>query len=354
MSANYSIQSLTLKEKIGQLFVMGFRGEDASEASEVSTLITEHKPGGVILFDKDMAHHQPVHNIKSPVQVKELTAELQSLSDTALLIGVDQEGGLISRLKPDYGFPETISHQKLGEMDNPEVTFNEGMLIARMLSDSGINLNFAPVVDLAKNPESSIIAGKERSFGKSPEKVIRHAGQFIKGHVARRVITCCKHFPGHGSAKGDTHAGFVDVTTTWDERELDPYANLISKNLCPMIMTAHIFHSGLDAKYPSTLSRNILTGLLRDTLNFDGVIVSDDMQMRAISDHYTLEETLKLGLKAGLDLFCFGNNLLEEQVSLGDAIQIITDLVEKEEINEQRIDESVERILNLKNRFLVD
>ncbi|MEX0609867.1 MAG: glycoside hydrolase family 3 protein [Balneolaceae bacterium] len=342
---------MTLKEKIGQLFMMGFRGSDISENGDIIRLINEHKPGGVILFDKDMIHHKPVHNISSPEQVKALTSALQSASDVPLLIGIDQEGGVINRLKPEYGFPETKSHQFLGKQDLPEITFMEGKHIANVLSAAGINLNFAPVVDLAKNQNSSIIAKRERSFGESAEKVIRHAESYIKGHQVKNVLTCCKHFPGHGSAEGDTHAGFVDVTNTWDESELIPYSYLISKNLCPMIMTAHIFHSELDAKYPSTLSKNVLTNLLRNELNFEGVLVSDDMQMRAISDHYSLKETLKLGLNAGIDMFCFGNNLLEEQVSLSEGIQIIHDLVENGEVSEQRIDESAGRIIQLKNQL---
>lgn len=352
MPASYSLSSMTLKEKIGQLFLMGFRGDDISKNSEVIQMISTHKPGGVILFDKDMIHHKPVHNIASPEQVKNLTTALQNASKTPLLIGIDQEGGVINRLKPEYGFPETKSHQELGEQDFPEITFMEGKLIANILCDAGINLNFAPVVDLAKNPNSSIIAKRERTFGRTPEKVISHAENYIKGHQVKNILTCCKHFPGHGSAEGDTHAGFVDVTNTWDESELTPYSYLISKNLCPMIMTAHIFHSGLDPKYPSTLSKKVLKGLLRDKLNFEGVLISDDLQMRAISDHYNLKETLKLGLEAGLDMFCFGNNLLEEQVELGEAVQIMLELIENGDISEERIDTSAERVLELKGHFL--
>ena len=351
MPDSLSAISLSLTAKIGQLFLMGFRGNDISENSDIIKDVTDHKPGGVIFFDKDMAHHKPVNNIVSPEQVKELTAALQSASDIPLLIGIDQEGGLVNRLKPEYGFPQTQSHQKLGQIDDVNITTKESLLISSTLADSGINLNFAPVVDLSKNLKSSIIAKRERSFGNSAELVTRHSEAYSRGHLENNIIPCCKHFPGHGSAEGDTHEGFVNVTDSWDEDELKPYKNLIDKGLCPMIMTAHIFHSGLDEDYPSTLSKKVLTKLLREEMNFDGVIISDDMQMKAISDHFELKEALRLGLEAGVDIFCFGNNLFKEQIRIGNVVQLIKELIDEGKISEGRIDESVNRILNLKSSF---
>jgi len=354
MSAkSLSVTEMSLREKIGQLFIMGFRGNDISKNSAVLEMIRTDKPGGVILFDKDMVNNKPVHNIKSPEQVTKLTAALQDASDLPLLIGVDQEGGLINRLKPAYGFPETKSHKKLGKTDDIEITKKESALIASTLSKNGINLNFAPVVDLTLNNESSIIAKRERSFGTDAKTVTKHARAYIEGHLQENTITCCKHFPGHGSAEGDTHAGFVDVTTTWQEEELAPYQTLIQEGKCPLIMTAHIFNSKLDENMPATLSKNVLTNLLRDQLQFEGVVISDDMQMRAISDHYELKESLELGLQAGLDLFCFGNNLLKEQVHLKDAIDAVESLVESGRISEERINTSTERILALKSQYLL-
>jgi beta-N-acetylhexosaminidase len=342
------IHSLTIREKIAQLFLMGFRGSDLSDNSEIIRSIQEEKPGGVILFDRDMIHHKPVHNIQSPEQVKRLTQTLRETSELPLFIGIDQEGGIIQRLRPDYGFPETVSHQFLGKKDDVNLTRDKSEQIALTLKELGINLNFAPVVDLAIQPESSIIAGRERSFGSSAEHVYKHAKAYIEGHHQHNILTCCKHFPGHGSAIGDTHAGFVDVTETWIEDELLPYSTLISEGKCPMIMTAHIFNSNWDSVFPSTLSKEVLTGILRSQLGFEGVIISDDMQMRAISDHYSLKESLRMGLNAGLDMFCYGNNLLPEPVLLSDAIDAIEMLIESGEIELTRIDESVTRILQLK------
>lgn len=349
---NHVHYDLPLREKIAQLFLIGFHGNDCSRGSEVWNMIQKFKPGGVILFDKDMVHHKPVHNVKSPEQVKELTENLQRASKIPLLIGIDQEGGLINRLKPEYGFPETQSHQRLGEIDDAKVTLNEGKHIASMLTDAGININFAPCVDLSIEKESSIIAKRERCFGETSEQVIKHATAYIQGHHDKGILTACKHFPGHGSATGDTHAGFVDVTETWKEDELKPYSTLIENKLCPVIMTSHIFNGNFDDKFPATLSSKTINDLLRKEIGFNGVIISDDMQMRAISDHYELEESLKLGLDAGLDIFCFGNNLLQEQVSMEEAISAIENLVKSGMVSEQRIDESVSRILTLKGNWI--
>lgn len=340
--------TMTLKEKIAQLFIMGFRGGDVSPGSIIHKEITELGIGGVILFDKDMVYHRPVNNIESPKQLKALINQLKSYTKVPLFISIDQEGGLINRLKPEYGFPESRSHQELGKIDDVDESEAEGLGIATVLNEMGINLNFAPVVDIAIDPTSSVIGKRERSFGANKDIVSKHAEAYIRGHDNQNVLSCCKHFPGHGSAVGDTHFGFVDVTDTWDESEAEPYRYLINKNKCRMIMTAHIFNKNFDDTYPATLSEKTIQGFLRDKLGYEGVIISDDMQMQAISDHYSLKDSLKLGLQAGLDLFCFGNNLLQEQVRASDVVGAVLELVEEDTISEARIDESVHRILKLK------
>tara|TARA_R110000868_G_scaffold410693_4_gene699805 strand:- start:36887 stop:37951 length:1065 start_codon:yes stop_codon:yes gene_type:complete len=346
-------RKLSLREKIAQLFIIGFKGSDISDDSEILRTIELEKPGGVILFDQDMVHNKPVHNIKSPEQVKNLTRLLKEKSELPLIIGVDQEGGLIHRLKPEYGFPETVSHKHMGNKDDLVYTRTKSEEIAKVLSEVGINLNFAPVVDLESNKKSSIISKRERSFGSSAELVTRHAMAYVEGHQKYRILTCCKHFPGHGSAAGDSHAGFVDVTETWQKNELKPYKNLIAEEKCPMIMTAHIFHSDWDSSLPATFSEKVLQKILRDELGFTGVVISDDMQMRAISDTYSLKDSLLHGLNGGLDMFCFGNNLLPTEVKLSEAIDAVEELVINKKISLERIDQSVKRILGLKSDYLL-
>lgn len=331
-----------------QLFVIGFRGSRLQDNPHLREAIGRHAPGGFVLFDRDMVHNQPVHNIQSPEQVAELTWHLREASRHPVWIGVDQEGGVVNRLKADYGFPDTRSHKALGELDDPDQTREEGRRIAQVLLEGGFDLNFAPVVDLAIEPDGPAIARKERCFGRTAAQVTRHARAYIEGHREVGVLTCLKHFPGHGSARGDTHAGFVDVTDTWLDEELDPYRQLIADGLAPMVMTAHIVNRQLDPDRPSTLSAAILTRLLREELGFEGVLISDDMQMRAISDHYSLRDSIRLGLEAGLDVFCFGNNLLPEPVRLDDAVQAVLDLVREGVIPASRIESSAARILRLK------
>ena len=339
----------SLKKQIAQLFIMGFRGSDISEDSAVLKMVQEYTPGGLILFDKDMVHHQPVHNISSPKQVEQLCSALHEASPSHLWIGIDQEGGLVNRLKPEYGFAPTLSHAELGKIDDEHKTYVEARNIGRILKELHISINFAPVVDIAKETDSSIIAKRERSFGATPEIVYRHAKVYLEGLREYGILGCCKHFPGHGSAKGDTHSGFVDVTDTWDRDELVPYKKLIDDGLCKMIMTAHVMHKHFDQELPATLSPVLLSKLLRVEMGYDGLVCTDDMQMRAISNHFGLKESLRLGLEAGIDLFCFGNNLLPEAIELSHLVETVTELIDEGSISEERIHHSYYKILQLKS-----
>jgi beta-N-acetylhexosaminidase len=172
----------------------------------------------------------------------------------------------------------------------------------------------------------------------------------VKAHRAHGVATCAKHFPGHGSARGDTHVGFVDVTTTWHERELVPFQRLIEAGLCDAIMSAHVFNAKLDPERPATLSRAVLTGILRERLGFRGVVLSDDMEMGAISSRYGLENSVPAALEAGVDVLCFGNNLSFDPDIAPKAIEILARAVEAGRISEQRIEESYQRVLALKRK----
>ena len=301
-----SASGLSLRAKIGQLLNVGFRGSRPADVGSIVRDLREHQLGGVILFDQEMAGGSATRrNVESPAQVKELIAHLQAQVEIPLLVSVDQEGGRVNRLKPAYGFPESISHEELGRIDQPAETYRHAEATARTLASVGFNLNLAPVVDLDANPDNPIIKGKGRSFSSDPEAVARHAAEFVRAHRAHGVLTCAKHFPGHGSAKGDTHLGLVDVTHTWHERELIPFQRLIAGGLCDMIMSAHVFNAALDPERPATLSRRVITGILRERLGFQGVITSDDMEMRAISSQYGLENSVPAAIEAGIDVLCF-------------------------------------------------
>jgi beta-N-acetylhexosaminidase len=341
----------TLREKIGQLLIVGFRGTAPSECDVIVRDLREHHIGGVILFDQEVADTTlRRRNIESPAQVKALVEFLQAQARAPLLVSIDQEGGRVNRLKPVYGFPESTSHEDLGRLNQPAETFRHAETTAKTLASLGINLNLAPVVDLDAHPDNPIIKGKGRSFSNDPEIVARHAMEFVKAHRAHGVLTCAKHFPGHGSAAGDTHLGLVDVTQRWHERELIPFQRLIEAGLCDVIMTAHVFNAKLDPDRPATLSRAVITGLLREKLGFTGVITSDDMEMKAISSHYGLENSVPAAIEAGIDVLCFGNNLGYDPDIAGRAIEILARAVESGRISESRIDASYERVLALKRK----
>jgi len=349
----------TLREKIGQMLIVGFRGCIPDEVALAVRDVREHHVGGIILFDQEMAGGTidssgvRRRNIQSPAQVKELVACLQAQARVPLLVSIDQEGGRVNRLKPAYGFPASISHEELGKMDDLAETFRHAAATAATLASLGINLNLAPVVDLDANPDNPIIKGKGRSFASDPEKVARHAAEFVRAHREHGVLTCAKHFPGHGSAKGDTHLGLVDVTATWDERELVPFQRLIEAGRCDVVMSAHVFNARLDPERPATLSRAVITGLLRERLGFQGVVTSDDMEMKAISSHYGLEKSVPMAIEAGVDVLCFGNNMSYDPDIAPKAIGIIERAVRDGKISETRIEEAWGRVMKLKARVAV-
>ncbi len=341
----------TLEEKIGQMLLVGFRGTAFSEHSTIYHDIVNHHIGSVILFDFDVQSGKPGRNITSPTQLKKLTDDLHAISKTPLFISIDQEGGVVNRLKPEMGFPPSLSHQEIGKHDNRTFTYDQASRIAETLRQLGINLNFAPCIDINVNPDNPIIAGKERSFSSDPQKVATHAKAFLQAHHDRGIIGCAKHFPGHGSSKDDTHLGMADVTDTWTEDELIPYRHLISAGLCEMIMTTHIINRNLDPDKPATLSNRILNGMLRNQLGYDGVIISDDLEMGAISKHFGLKDAVESAILAGVDILTFGKNIASEPADTSHVISIIKDMLEKELIDEKRIDESYERVMRLKGRL---
>jgi len=350
-SETSSSTAASLNDKIGQMILAGFRGIKLDSGNPILADIRDRHIGGVVLFDFDVASQSPIRNIESPSQVRELAAALQEASPTPLLIAVDQEGGKVSRLKEKFGFPATVSQQSLGIWDDLEVTRKSAEETAKTLAECGFNINFSPVVDLNVNPENPVISGLERSFSADPAIVTRQAIEVIKAHHVRGILTTLKHFPGHGSSKDDSHLGFVDVSETWSRRELEPYEKIIAAGLSDSVMTAHIFNSKLDTSLPATLSSRTIDGLLRNELGFDGVVISDDMQMKAISARYGFEEAVLLAVGAGVDILAFANNSVFNPDIAASAIGIIRKAVQDGKVGEERIDRSYARITQLKSRL---
>ncbi|ACF12387.1 glycoside hydrolase family 3 domain protein [Chlorobaculum parvum NCIB 8327] len=343
----------SLSIKIGQMLMVGFRGLDASSDPAFEKALRAGQIGGVVLFDYDVPSKSPVRNIESPKQVRRLTEELQSLAPMPLFIAVDQEGGRVCRLKPSRGFPPTVSAAYLGRLDNADSTRQAAGTTAKLLKSLGINMNLAPVVDLNVNPENPVIGKLDRSFSSNPAVVARQARIFVDTFHQQGIIAALKHFPGHGSSTTDTHKDFTDVTTTWSKTELEPYRTLIGNGYSDPVMTAHVFNAKLDSSYPATLSKATIDGLLRKQLGFRGVVISDDMQMKAIADRYGLEQAIRLAIDAGVDVLLFGNNVGIYDPEIAEkANAIIRRLVEKGDVTPERIDASYRRIIALKQRTI--
>ncbi len=340
-----------LDSLIGQMLMLGFRGESAGEENPVLREIRSGRLGGIILFDRDVVTGEPGGNIRSPSQLRELTRRLQEAAPEPLLIAIDQEGGKVSRLRKERGFPEFPSAQSLGETGSQALSREVARNTARTLASCGVNFNLAPVVDLASNPDNPVIARYGRSFSAAPATVARHAREVILGHRQEGVLCALKHFPGHGSSGKDSHLEMVDVTRSWAEEELSPYRRLIAEGLAEAVMTAHVFNARLDPQYPATLSVSTIGGLLRRDMGFEGVVISDDMQMAAISRHYGLEKALELAINAGVDLLLFANTNSDRLIDAPTAVGTIRRLVESGRVHPRRIAEAAERVRRMKGKL---
>ena len=343
--------SHSLNQLVGQLIIAGFRGTEANHHSDIVRHIHDFNLGGIILYDEDLEiGGRGTRNIKSQNQIWELTQQLQSYSDDGLLVAIDQEGGSVTRLKPDYGFPELSSWNHIGLLDNILMTEQFANSVSDSLKVCGINLNLAPVLDLDYGAET-IIGKSNRALSSEPKKVIEHAEIFINALKKNNIISCGKHFPGQGSASGDTHEGVTDISETWNVADLFPYSELVQSGNLDMIMVAHIFNKKMDHKFPASLSKIIINNVLRKNLGFTGVVMCDDPSMKAISDNYNLEQTFELMLNAGIDLFCLGNNLSYDKNYISKSVLALCNLVKTNKISENRIYESINRVHALKDKF---
>ncbi len=344
VSSLFASEDAQLQKMVGRMLLVGFADESINEKSQIVGQIQKYDLGGVILFDRFYDDRDRTKNISSPAQLQKLTASLKSFSKKPLLISVDQEGGRVARLSPKYGFEATPSASRVAQLDAYMATHVYNAL-ARTLVHNGINCNFAPVVDLETNPNNKVISGLGRSYGSLSKEVVMYAKIMMTSLKNNNVISVLKHFPGHGSSLGDSHEGFVDISNTWSKEELEPYRELIGSGDAAMIMSAHVFNSNLDATYPATLSHNVNTILLRDELGFKGVLVSDDLQMKALTSRYTLEEIVTLSINSGVDMLLFGNQLASQDID--ELVAVIVSGVKKGSISLERIKESNERIEKL-------
>jgi beta-N-acetylhexosaminidase len=329
--------NMTSREKIGQLFMVGFMG--TAVTPELASFIKEYKPGGVILFSR---------NLESVEQIVELTNELQRASSTSpLLISIDQEGGRVSRLPK--GFTIFPPCELLGRCNSSELAYAAAATIAKELKAVGINMNMAPVLDVNSNPDNPVIG--DRAFSSVPEEVGEMALVTAAGLQDNKVVACGKHFPGHGDTNADSHKELPVVDASRERLEaieFPPFRRAAAAGVATM-MTAHVLYKGLDDQLPATLSPAIITNLLREEMRYEGVVLTDDLEMHAIVDHYGVGDAAVRAILAGCDVLL----ICKERDREIAAFEAVEKAVASGTIEGERLNQSVTRIQRVKQRFLV-
>lgn len=328
------MSELSLKRAVGQLFIVGFEG--TTLPIPLLGALTKGDVGGVILFAR---------NFESREQIMRLTQEIHAIpSPYPIWIGVDQEGGKVQRIGENFGSEKIPSAAAIGKT-TPENAYDVASKNARDLKNLGFDINFAPVLDIHTNPENPIIA--DRAYGTTPEDVVKFAIPTMNGLRDHGIIPCGKHFPGHGDTDKDSHTDLPIVSHDIERLnrvEFQPFKAAIEAHI-PMLMTAHIVMRGLGEQFPATLSPSVLS-LLRNALHFDGIIVSDDLEMDAIIDRFSTIKAVELGLKAGVDAFLICKS---QYLWLNLSKQIRAE-VENDELMQKRIFEAARRVLKLKSQ----
>lgn len=297
----------SLDRMIGQMIMVGFIGTSEKDKGVTAVLdqLRDGDVGGVILLGR---------NITSPGQLKQLSAMVQRAArqggQPTALIAVDQEGGYVQRLKAKNGhesFP--YSARTVAEKCTPQQAGEVYKRLACQLHEAGINVNFGPVVDLDVKGEKNPIIGKlRRSFGDDPQKVVDYARWFNVAHKTYGILTAAKHFPGHGSSLTDTHAQFTDITGTWSRDELKPYESLAKRGYADMVMVGHLYHRAFsDGRAPASLSQKAIRDMLRGKIGYQGVVITDDLQMKAVLDTYPLKIRIPMAVNAGNDIVLLSN-----------------------------------------------
>ena len=328
--------SLSTRDKIGQLFMVGFTG--TSVTPDLASFLKEYKPGGVILFSR---------NLEAVDQIVQLTNDLQRCSPhSPLLIAVDQEGGRVSRLPK--GFTIFPPCDVLGRCNSTELAYAAAATIAKELRAVGINMNMAPVLDVNSNPDNPVIG--DRAFGSTPDLVSELGWATAAGLQDHQVVACGKHFPGHGDTNADSHKELPVVEVPrerLDLIELPPFRHAVAQGVAT-VMTAHVLYPALDEKLPATLSSTIITDLLRHNMRYDGMVLTDDLEMHAIIDHYGIEDAAVRAVVAGCDVLLICKDRDREVAAFTAIEQAVASGI----ISIERLNLSVARIVRVKERFV--
>ncbi len=334
------LSKMSLNEKIGQMMLAGINGTKVNENTR--RLINQYHVGGFIFFS---------NNLTDPDQTVQLLNQIKSenaANPLPLLLSVDQEGGRVTRLPGDLvNFP---TNKEIGSINQSDFSYKVGTLLGKELNEFGFNLDFAPVLDINSNPNNPVIG--DRSFGEDPDIVSNLGISTMKGIQSQHIIATIKHFPGHGDTSVDSHLELPVVNKGLDELEsleLIPFEQAIKKG-ADVVMVAHILLPALDSTYPASLSEKVVTDILRKQLDFNGIIMTDDMTMEAITDNYQTGAAAVQAVKAGSDIVLVAHRY--DQIV--KAIEAVKTAVLNGEISEERIDESVERIMTLKKKYNIE
>ncbi|EKY29581.1 beta-N-acetylhexosaminidase [Clostridium celatum] len=334
-----NIEEMSLNEKIGQMLIVGFDGQNINE--NIKSLILDNHVGGVIFFS---------NNVESLEGVINLTNEFKKINTSnkfPLFIAVDEEGGSVSRTPNE--FLAIPSAQYIGAFDDENINYNIGKIIADELKQQGYNMDFAPSLDILSNPYNTVIG--DRSYGETSDIVSRLGIKTMEGIRDSSIVSVIKHFPGHGDTDVDSHYGLPLVEKSLaelKELELIPFENAIKAG-ADAIMISHILLTKIDSENPATMSKEVITNVLRENMEFDGVVITDDMTMGAIIENYDIGEASVKSINAGADiiLVCHG---YENELNV---INSIKNAVKNNIISEERINESVYRILKLKEKYKI-
>lgn len=327
-------------DKIGQLFITGLR--DKVLTQDEGEFIITNNIGGVILFAR---------NLESPKQIHELVTSVQNLRHKTrdklpLFIGIDMEGGRVARLKTP--FTNWPAAGKIGKIESTSVAFKFSMAMASELRAVGINLDFAPCVDVLTNPKNTVIG--DRSFSSDPETVAKLASAVVRGYIKGGIIPCAKHFPGHGNTLIDSHDDLPVEGATLErlrEVEMVPFKKVFRARL-DMVMTAHIKFPKIDPDWPVTLSEKFLHEILRGELRYRNIIISDDLDMKALAKNYAADQIPVRAIQAGCDVLLYCNNFDNPPM----AIEAVTKAVKDHKLTAKQIDDSYNRVVALKKELL--
>ncbi|MEO6395972.1 MAG: glycoside hydrolase family 3 N-terminal domain-containing protein [Devosia sp.] len=339
----------SLDQMAGQMIVVGFAGDETSDKSvkAIEAQLAAGELGGVMFLKP---------NVKSLSAVAAMNAAFRAASpDLPPFITLDQEGGAVERLTAAVGFAEVPNAATVATQDSPEEAEALYSKMAISIAKLGFTVNFGPVADINTNPNNQIIAKFGRAFGKDAETVAAYDAAFIRAHHAAGLLTALKHFPGHGSSTADSHEGFVDISKSWATSELDPYRALIGEGVADMVMVGHLFHRDYagagKVKLPASLSPEWIQGVLRGELKFSGVVITDDMEMAAVRDHFPLRERIVRAVRAGVDVLLFSNTARPRPEIADEIRAILVSEAEADPAFRQRIEESYARIVALKRKI---